>query len=72
MRGYQERIQEELYRQGREDIDPRHVEGWMRCSRGTLDGLSKHEFNIEVEIGVGCIDIDGAENAEELARSYGL
>jgi hypothetical protein len=26
------------------DIDPRHVEAWMRLEHPTLDGLSRQEF----------------------------
>lgn len=69
---YQNHIREEVARNGRIGIDPRHVEGYMRLQYGTLDHLSRTEFNKEVKIGIECIDADGIVNAESLAKSYGL
>lgn len=52
--------------------DPRHVEAYMRLAYSTLDGLSLEQFHAEVALGVRCIEYDGRENAECLARSFGL
>lgn len=56
----------------RPEVDPRHVEAYMRLEHPTLDGLSRQQFVAEVQIGVACIDYDGVENAEGCARSFGL
>ena len=68
---YRKLILRELKKLGRTDIDPRHVEAWMRNEYGTLDGLSKSRFQDEVELSVDIIDADPKES-EELARSFGL
>lgn len=53
--------------------DPRHVEGFMRCScGGTLDHLDESWFRREVRIAVGCIRTGGMAFAEKIAKSYGL
>jgi hypothetical protein len=52
--------------------DPRHIEAYMRIEHSTLDGLSPVQFAKEVEIGMACVDSDGTDNAERLARSFGL
>lgn len=57
---------------GRSDVDPRHIEGYMRVEHSTLDGLSSKQFRREVEIGIACVDADGYINAERNARSFGL
>ena len=70
---YQKSIKQlllEVYK--RTDIDPRHVEGYMRLQHSTLDGLSKKQFAEEVEIGIMCVDMDGIKNAEQNALSYAL
>ena len=69
---YQNTIREELARQGKISIDPRHVEAYMRLAYSTLDGLSKPEFRREVKIGIECVEADGKENAEKCAKSFGL
>lgn len=65
-------IVEELTKLGRVEVDPRHVEAYMRCQHRTLDHLSRKAFNREVKIALGGIDQDGTETAESLAQSYGL
>ena len=35
------------------DVDPRHVEAWMRLEHPTLDGLSRRAFHDAVEGGPG-------------------
>jgi hypothetical protein len=68
-RGYQAIIHEMLA--GR-DYDPRHIEGFMRLTYGTLDHLPREVFKNEVELNILCIDEGGKEQAETLAKSYGL
>lgn len=69
---YQRMIQDDLEAMGRGDIDPRHVEAYMRLQYGTLDHLDRRTFRAEVRLGVGCVDEGGQELAETNARSYGL
>jgi len=70
---YQDTIRVELAKQGMiGKHDPRHIEGYMRLQYGCLDHLSRSEFAAEVAIGAQCIDADGINNAESLAKSYGL
>ncbi len=54
------------------DIDPRHVEGFMRLKYDALSELSRRAFNREVAIGVACIREGGVEQAERNAQSFGL
>ena len=61
-----------LEKMGRKDIDPRHVEGYMRCVYGTLDSLEPARFTREVKIAVRLIDQDAPKVAEGVALSYGL
>ena len=53
-------------------FDPRHIEAYMRTGHSTLDGLSRSEFDAEVELCVGCIIEGGVDEAEDAARSHGL
>lgn len=74
MSSYASMIRTELDALGGEatQIDPRHIEGYMRLECGTLDSLSRECFWVEVRMAVACVVYDGADNAENLARSYGL
>lgn len=65
-------ISEELTKLKRSEIDPRHVEAYMRVQYGTLDHLDRRTFKKEVKVAVDCIDQDGEDQAESLALSYGL
>lgn len=69
---YQQVITGILKKMGRSDVDPRHVEGWMRCEHSTLDALSPTAFKKEVKIAVQCIDGPEGDVSETLAKSYGL
>jgi hypothetical protein len=69
---YQQMIREEIARQGHIGVDPRHVEAYMRLGYSTLDGMSHQMFAHEVGIGVICVREDGLQNAEALAKTYGL
>jgi hypothetical protein len=54
------------------DADPRHVEAWMRLEHPTLDGLSRAEFECEVDDAVVAIAAAGPDESEALAASFGL
>ena len=69
---YQKFIATTAAKLGRVDIDPRHVEGYMRLQYGTLDHLDAATFDREVKIGIECVDADGIDNAESNAQSYAL
>lgn len=69
---YQSSIKQHLNALGRPEIDPRHVEAWMRIGHSTLDGLSSSRFALEVDVAVKCIDAAGTRDAERLAASYNL
>jgi len=62
-----------LKRMGRDDIDPRHVEAYLRMESdtGTLDSQSRSWFQRLVPEMVDTIDAD-PRMAERLADSYGL
>ena len=69
---YHQAIREEIARQGKIGIDPRHVEAYMRLEHPTLDGLSGQQFKKEVKISIACIEQEGATVAESCAKSFGL
>jgi hypothetical protein len=69
---YADMIRELLRSAGREDVDSRHVEAYMRVGHGELDGLSKAAFEFEADVAVMCIDMWGVKKAEDLARSFRL
>jgi len=69
---YQTTIKSILTALKRTDIDPRHIEGYMRLQYSTLDHLSSQVFVDETKIGIECVDVGGAESAEANAQSYGL
>ena len=52
--------------------DPRHIEAFMRSEYGTLDHLSPAKFLNEVHLAIECIDAEGKQFAEKLAKSYGM
>lgn len=54
-----------------EDVDPRHVEGYLRLRFGTLDHLSRDDLEEECLSAMDAIDMD-PKAAEQLAQSYGL
>ena len=66
-----------LYQQRITDIvgpkyDPRHVEAFMRVQYGTLDHLPPDVFMNDARFCALCIDEIGKEEAEKVAKSYGL
>jgi hypothetical protein len=69
---YQQMILEILAEMGRAEIDPRHIEAYMRLEHPTLDGLSAPQFEREVAISVECVDAAGPSEAEACAASFGL
>jgi len=54
------------------DIDPRHVEAWLRQEHATLDHLSSKEFFMQAITAIQLIREGGKEVAEQLAQSLGL
>ena len=69
---YQETIKKIATEQGRPDVDPRHIEAYMRLEHRTLDGLSRRQFTDEVELCIMCVDEVGTERAENCAASFNL
>lgn len=65
-------IAETAARHGRLDAEPRHVEAWMRLEHGTLDALSRQQFDAEVLTCIQCCDAATREQSEHLAQSFGL
>jgi hypothetical protein len=68
---YQSIITRQLGKLKRSEVDPRHVEAFMRNQYGALDHLDRRTFNREVKLAVGAIDADPSIG-EPLAQSYGL
>ena len=64
---YQRRIAERTA-----DVDPRHIEAWMRLEHPTLDGLSRAEFERAIDDAVVAIAAAGPDESEALAASFGL
>ena len=64
---YQRRIAQRT-----KNVDPRHVETWMRLEHPTLDGLSRRAFDEAVEEALACARAAGAADSEALAASFGL
>ncbi len=54
------------------DVDPRHVEAWMRVEHPTLDGLSRAEFIAEMHAALAAALEAGPDESERLAASFGL
>ena len=70
---YRQLIRESMVRQGLIGAaDPRHVEAWMRSENGTLDRLSREEFDREVRVAVECSREARSELSDQLAASYGI
>jgi hypothetical protein len=69
---YFERIKGYLSLLNREQVDPRHVEAYMRLEHPTLDGLSALAFKKEVKVSIQCIDASTPEGNEAAAQSFGL
>ncbi len=54
------------------DVDPRHVEAWMRVEHPTLDGLSPEAFITAMHMALASALDAGPEASEALAASFGL
>jgi hypothetical protein len=68
---YGELIHKNLVTMKRTELDPRHVEAFMRVEHSTLDGLG--DFPAAVRKAVKEYDTDNGVNiGEQLAQSYGL
>jgi hypothetical protein len=54
------------------DVDPRHIEAWMRLEHGTLDGLSEQQFADAMSAALAAAIEAGPTESEALAASFGL
>ncbi len=54
------------------DIDPRHVEAWMRVEHPTLDGLAPEAFITAMHAALASAVDAGPEASEALTVSFGL
>lgn len=52
--------------------NPRHIEAYMRLEYASLDHLGLDGFKYETSVALECIEYDGTEKAERIARSLGL
>lgn len=55
-----------------QDVDPRHLEGFIRLQYSTLGHLDWPTIKREVKLGVACIREGGVDVAERNAQSFGL
>ncbi len=53
------------------DVQPRHIEGWLRLEHGCLDALSRGELEREARWYVPVVRADPI-GSEQLARTEGL
>ena len=53
-------------------FNPRHIEALMREEHRTLDALTKAQFKKEVKLAMAFIREVGIEEAEEIAKSWGM
>ena len=69
MSGYVQMIQGDIDSMGlTEQVDPRHVEAWMRLEFGTLSHLERVTFHQYIKIDMS----EGPKAGEDLALTYGL
>ena len=54
------------------DIDPRHVEAWMRVEHPTLHGLTTQQFDDAMYAALGSTMDAGPEESEALVATFGL
>ena len=52
-------------------IEPRLIEGYLRLKYGCLDALSREDFKKEI-LEIVEVVLQGRDEADELASSYGL
>jgi hypothetical protein len=74
---YQRLIAQILATLRRPDVEARHVEAYVRLavsgtSAGMLDELTLGAFAREIRHAVDCIDAEGIDLADDLARSLGV
>jgi hypothetical protein len=69
---YEQVIREEAAKAGLVgQVDPRHVEGWMRLEYGTLNHLPRETFAEYVQVTLEC-EKEAPGSSEQLAQSFGL
>jgi len=69
---YRDLIVAALERQSLGNLDPRHVEAWIRVEHPTLFALDDEQFEREVAIAAACAIEQPTATSEALARTYGL
>ena len=69
---YRQMIRESSARNDHIGVNPAWVEAWMRLENGTLDALSRPQFDAEVSAAIKCIEAATAGDSESLAKSFGL
>ncbi len=69
---YATMISETAVRLGFLGANPAHIEAWMRIEHGTLDALSRAQFDREVRIAIGCALTSSPAENDALAASFGL
>jgi hypothetical protein len=69
---YQRLIRETLARLSRADLDPRHVEAFMRDEYGALGHLGGNCWNRAVSDAADLVERGGPKLAEDLAQALGL
>jgi hypothetical protein len=69
---FHDAIMRQLVKINRTELDPRHIEGYMRLQYGNLGNLDDVTFLAEAKICAQCIDAGGVEEAESNAVSFGM
>jgi hypothetical protein len=65
-------VKEELEKKNKINIDPRHVLAYVMLPGQSLSGMSKRDWNREINIGIACVKEGGVNAAENCAKSFGL
>lgn len=69
---YRDFIVQDLAKIGQPDVNPAHVEAWMRLECGTLNSLTPARFRREVKLAAACVAASTPEENASLAESFGL
>jgi hypothetical protein len=54
------------------ELDPRHVEAWLRSENRDLSALNVDQFAREVDLAIRLVASHGPRQSEQLALSFGL
>ncbi len=63
---------DEMFRMFQPTYDPRHIQAYVLLEVQSLSGASEEKLRHEAQIAAACIDADGIQVAESLAKSFGL